>query len=365
MLRVAQVMGKMNGGGVEAVVMNYYRHVDRSRVQFDFVVDSDSQMVPNDEVESMGGRVFLVPPLGRLAAHQRVLRRLFRQEGWQIVHSHRNALSVFPLRAAKAAGVPVRIAHSHSTWGRGELKRNAVKAILRTQANRYPTHRMACTRHAGEWLFGRDAEFKVLYNAIELERFAFDAHVRLCLREQLGIPSDAFVVGNVGRLTFQKNQAFLVDEFARMKGAGDSRLLLVGEGPDMEMLAEKSRALGVADRVHMLGRRQDVDRLYSAMDAFCLPSNYEGLGIVAIEAQVSGVPTLVSTEVPEEAVLSNVVRVLPLSDGVWSNELDRLRASRDAASSRHVDLSPFRSYQIALEAPSLVSYYESAIEETL
>ena len=167
-IRVAQIVGKMNGGGVEAVVMNYYRHIDRSKVQFDFLVDSDSTLIPREEIESLGGRVFEVPPYQHVVEYQRELQRLFKQEGWKIVHSHINALSVFPLRAAKKAGVPVRIAHSHSTSGKGEYAKNTLKAVLKTQSNRYPTHRFACSKFAGEWLFGNAAEFDVVYNAIDL-----------------------------------------------------------------------------------------------------------------------------------------------------------------------------------------------------
>ena len=186
-IRVAQVMGKMLGGGVEAVVMNYYRHIDRSKVQFDFLVDSDSTLVPRDEIESLGGRVFEIPPYQHVIEYQRELQRLFRQEGWRIVHSHINALSVFPLRAAKKAGVPVRIAHSHSTSGKGEHAKNAMKAVLKTQANRYPTHRFACSKYAGEWLFGKGTAFEVMYNAIDLNRFRFNAEVRAQARTDLGL----------------------------------------------------------------------------------------------------------------------------------------------------------------------------------
>lgn len=186
-VRVAQVVGKMVGGGVEAVVMNYYRHIDRSKVQFDFLVDSDSTLVPRDEIESLGGRVFEIPPYQHIAEYQRELQRLFKQEGWKIVHSHINALSVFPLRAAKKAGVPVRIAHSHSTSGRGEYAKNALKAVLKTQSNRYPTHRFACSQFAGEWLFGKAAHFEVVYNAIDLDRFRFNAEARAQARADLGL----------------------------------------------------------------------------------------------------------------------------------------------------------------------------------
>lgn len=184
-IRVAQIVGKMNGGGVEAVVMNYYRHIDRGKVQFDFLVDSDSTLVPRDEIESLGGRVFEIPPYQHVAEYQRELQRLFKQEGWKIVHSHINALSVLPLFAAKKAGVPVRIAHSHSTSGKGEYAKNALKAVLKTQSNRYPTHRFACSGYAGEWLFGKGAEFEVMYNAIDLDRFRFNAEARAQARADL------------------------------------------------------------------------------------------------------------------------------------------------------------------------------------
>lgn len=185
-IRVAQIVGKMNGGGVEAVVMNYYRHIDRSKVQFDFLVDSDSTLIPREEIESLGGRVFEVPPYQHVVEYQHELQRLFKQEGWKIVHSHINALSVFPLRAAKKAGVPVRIAHSHSTSGKGEYAKNTLKAVLKTQSNRYPTHRFACSKFAGEWLFGKAAHFEVVYNAIDLDRFCFNAEARAQARADLG-----------------------------------------------------------------------------------------------------------------------------------------------------------------------------------
>lgn len=230
-IRVAQIVGKMNGGGVEAVVMNYYRHIDRSKVQFDFLVDSDSTLLPREEIESLGGRVFEIPPYQHVIEYQRELHRLFKQEGWKIVHSHINALSVFPLRAAKKAGVPVRIAHSHSTSGKGEYAKNALKSVLKTQSNRYPTHLFACSKFSGEWLFGKAAHFEVVYNAIDLDRFRFNVEARAEARADLGLVGDQFVIGHVGRFTAQKNHAFLIDVFTEVaKRRDDAVLLLVGTG---------------------------------------------------------------------------------------------------------------------------------------
>lgn len=323
LIRVAQVMGKMLGGGVEAVVMNYYRHIDRERVQFDFLVDADSTLVPRGEIESLGGRVFEIPPYQHASAYQRELVRLFRAERWLVVHSHINTLSVFPLRAAKRAGVPVRIAHSHSTAGKGEVAKNMMKAGLKHFSNVYPTHRMACSRYAGEWLFGRGAEFEVLYNAIDLSRFAFNAEARARARADLGLVGGQLAVGHVGRFVPQKNHRFLIGAFAELaRRRPDAVLLLVGSG-EAEVLAESWAAeRGVAGRVRFLGQRDDVDRLYQAFDAFALPSLYEGLGLVGVEAQRAGLPCFLSDSITREVDVTGTVRFLPIEDPVvWADAL--------------------------------------------
>lgn len=297
-IRVAQVMGKMNGGGVEAVVMNYYRHIDRTRVQFDFIVDEDSQLCPQSEIESLGGRVITVPPYQRQPANSRSLEQLFRDEGYRIVHAHLNTLSVFSLRAAKRAGVPVRIAHSHSTWGKGEFGKNVMKAVLHTQINRYPTYRLACSNYAGRWLFGK-TEFSVMHNAIVLDDFDYMPEERKRLRHELGIADSTFVIGHIGRFMKQKNHEFLLQVFAAfLSKHPDSLLLLVGEGELKGHIIEMTRTLGIEDKVCFLGQRDDANKLYSVFDVFCLPSLYEGLGMVGIEAQRSGVPCLFSDQIP-------------------------------------------------------------------
>ncbi|PLS23808.1 glycosyltransferase, partial [Bifidobacterium imperatoris] len=145
-IRVAQVVGRMMGGGVEATVMNHYRHVDHDRVQFDFIVQDDSTVVPAEEIESLGGRVFEIPSYKRLPAYMKACERLFRELRPSIVHSHMNSLSVFPLKAAKDADVPVRIAHSHSTSNPREYAKTAMKMVLRPFSRVYPTHYAACSR---------------------------------------------------------------------------------------------------------------------------------------------------------------------------------------------------------------------------
>ena len=355
MIRVAQVMGYMDGGGVEQVVMNYYRHIDRSRVQFDFIVCEGSGMVPREEIEGLGGRVFMVPGYKRLPSYMAELERLFCEERWLLVHSHVNALSVFPLRAAKRAGVPVRIAHSHSTSGKGEHAKNVMKAVLKRFSNVYPTHRMACSQYAGEWLFGRDADFEILYNAIDLSRFFFNAETRTQTRADLGIADDQFVIGHVGRFMPQKNHRFLIDAFALAAShRSDLVLVLVGSG-EAEAIAESWAAeCGASDRVMFLGQRDDVDRLYQAFDVFALPSLYEGLGIVGVEAQAAGLPCLLSDRITREVDVTGTVRFLPIdAPEVWAEAM----CASETRERVSVNSSEFANYSIGQAAERLTARY--------
>lgn len=361
-IRVAHVIGKMIGGGVEQVVMNYYRHIDYERVQFDFLVDADSTLVPVGEIEALGGRVFTVPPYQHLAAYERELERLFREERWPIVHSHINALSVFPLYAAKRAGVPVRIAHSHSTAGKGETAKNAVKSVLKQFANVYPTHRMACSKYAGEWLFGKGADFEVIYNAIDLSCFSFNAEARARARADLGLVGGQLAVGHVGRFMPQKNHRFLIDAFAELaRLRSDAVLLLVGSG-EAEALAESWAAeRGVADRVRFLGQRADVGRLYQAFDAFALPSLYEGLCLVGVEAQAAGLPCFLSDQITREVDVTGTVRFLPIDNpSAWAAALAEVEPGGRIEAHRE----DFENYDIDCAASKLAARYLELAKET-
>ena len=247
-MRVAQIVGKMENGGVEAVVMNYYRHIDRSKVQFDFYADENSTWIPKDEIESLGGRVYIVPPYQKLHKYISALIKLFKENGYRIVHAHLNTLNIFPLFAAKRAGVPIRICHNHSTAAKGETKKNVLKYTLRPFAKVYATHYAACSKYAGEWLFGKKSvergEVTIFNNAIDLEKFKFDPKVRDEVRKELGLEGK-FVIGHVGRFCYQKNQDFLLDVFQEVyKKNPNAVLLLVGDGKDRKRIEEKAKSLG-------------------------------------------------------------------------------------------------------------------------
>lgn len=327
-IRIAHIVGKWLGGGVEAVVMNYYRNIDKSKIQFDFICDDDSTNIPYEEIKSLGGRVILIPPYQKVFKYQKELIRIFKENNYKIVHSHINTLSVFPLRAAKKAGVPVRIAHSHSTTNKAEWKKNLMKQVLRPFAKVYSTHYMACTEHAGRWLFG-NKEFDnnnvyVLNNAINLDSYKFDKKVRKEIRKELNISDDKFVIGHIGRFVAQKNHTFLIDIFNEVhKENKNALLVLVGQGPLVEEMKNKCKELNISDSVMFLGQRSDANKLYQAFDHFLFPSLYEGLGMVAIEAQCAGLPCLCSTEVPLVAKVTDNIEFLKLADDInlWKQSI--------------------------------------------
>lgn len=356
---VAQIMGKWVGGGVEAVIMNYYRHIDRSKIQFDFICDEDSTNIPYDEIKNLGGHVILCPPYQKLPKYLKFLKNLFREKKYAIVHSNINTLSVFPLYVAKKAGVPVRIAHSHSTSNPKEWKKNLLKNALRPFSKRYATDYFACTEHAGAYQFGKKAveqgKVKIITNAIDIEKFKFDPEARKRLRKEFGFSDEDFVVGNIGRMIPQKNQLFLLDAFNELKKENPNvKLLIIGDGDLRAKIDEKIEKLGLQKDVHIEKYRKDVNKCYSAMDLFAFPSIYEGLGMVAVEAQYSGLPCIISNHVPVDVYLvpERCVKLV-----IEDPNYEELRSLLMRSYNRQV-MIPGATFDIVKAAPELVGIYE-------
>ena len=352
---VAQVMGKWLGNGVESVIMNYYRHLNHSKVQFDFICDEDSTRIPYDEIKKLGGRVFLVPKYQNLPKYLKALEKLFKDNNYRIVHSNISTLSVFPLYAAKKAGVPIRISHSHSTSNPKEWKRNLIKNILRPFSKRYATDYFACSELAGRYLFGNKAfdqgEVKIIHNAIDIEKFKFDEVARKKLRKEFGIKDSTIVIGHVGRFVQQKNHTFLVDVFKEYhKKNPDSKLLLVGSGPLEDEIKKKVERLGLIDSVLFLGQRDDTNKLYSVMDIFCLPSLYEGLGVVGVEAQAAGLPCIFSKDVPIDVMFSKKTVFEERNITLFVKQI-----KLNVIKSKQEDIPTI--YNIAREAKNLENFY--------
>ncbi|QHT61918.1 glycosyltransferase family 1 protein [Paenibacillus lycopersici] len=342
-IKVLHVVGKMHPGGIETLLMNVYRQCDRERFEFHFAVQTDEKAFYDDEIIALGGRLLRQPhPKDGLSAFKRTLAANIQANGpYAAVHSHIFAFSGYVLAIARELGIPVRISHSHNVQSGGRaaaksLKRIAYNAYMRSLIRRNATYMLGCSKAACESLYGancwRDGRVMVFPNAIAVEPYASLPPDRRQLRAKLGLPQgDAPLFAHIGRFAEQKNHAFLIDRFAefakREPGAG---LLLVGDGPKREEIERKVKELGLSEQVAFLGLRSDVPELLGAVDGFVLPSLYEGLGIVLIEAQAAGIPCLVSDAVPEEADLRlGLFAKLKLTDdpAQWVDGFRRLAAS--------------------------------------
>lgn len=317
-IRIAQIMGKMNSGGVESVVMNYYRHIDKTKVQFDFIIDKDSQSIPREEIENMGGKIILVPPYKNIVSYMNTLKNIFKKGNYKIVHSHLNTLSIFPLYAAKIANIPVRIAHSHSTSNKKEWKKNILKNILKPFSKVNATHYFCCSELAGRWLFGdktyNNNEVKLINNAINIEKFIYDENIRNMIRSELNI-EEKLVIGHIGRFVEQKNHTKLIDIFNEIyKINPNTVLLLVGEGPLQKNIKDKVNRLNLTSVVKFLGVRTDVNKIMQGIDVFLLPSLYEGLPVVGVEAQASGNLCILSNNMTKETKILESTKFLSLCD---------------------------------------------------
>ena len=332
MIRVLHIVTYMGRGGLETMIMNYYRHIDRSQIQFDFLVHRDFRADYDDEIEALGGIIYRLPRLVPWSiTYNKSLDAFFASHPeYKIVHVHQDCLSGVILKAAQKQGVPVRIAHSHSSSQDKNLK-YLLKLFYMRQIPRYATQLFACGKEAGDWMF-RGASYRVMNNAVDTKKYIYSPEMRDRMRCQLGISKDAFVVGHVGRFDPVKNHTFLIDVFACLKKKRENAiLLLVGDGVMRVEMEKKVAALGIADHVVFTGVRDDVHHLMQAMDIFVFPSIYEGLGIVAIEAQAAGLPCCVADTLPDEVAITELVQFRSLEDGAdqWAEwVLGRTKESR-------------------------------------
>lgn len=354
-IRIAQMMTDMNYGGVEMVVMNYYRNIDKRKVQFDFFALEGSTIPQKEEIESLGGRVFVVPKYTHLIQYEKALIKLFKENNYKIVHSHMNTLSVFSLFGAKISGVPNRILHNHSTAGKGETKKNIIKYALRPFAKIFPTELCACSNLAGNWIYGKGTKFTVFNNAIDLDKYKYNKDKRNELRKVLELEGKK-VIGHIGRFCYQKNHDFLVDIFKEvLKIEKDAVLLLIGEGELEQEVKDKVKNLGIEDKVLFMGRRADAYRYYQVMDLFLLPSRYEGLPVVGVEAQACGLPCVFSSCVTEEAkLLDTTVYVSGGVEEYVKEVIKGLKVKRKDTSEEMREAG----YDIKEEAGKLLMFYE-------
>lgn len=359
-------MGPVVSGGVDIITMNYFRNIDKNKVQLDFIFDGFFDTKLDEEITINGSKIFKVYPYSKnLLKSMYEIYRVVKDNDYDIVHSHMNSLSVFPLFAAKLGGAKIRIASSHSASSSDEVLKTSFKNILRPLSKIFPTHYAACSDHAARWLFGdscvESGKVKLIKNAIELENFKFSDEVRQLKRKELGI-EDNFVLGHIGRFAVQKNHQFLLKILEEIVSKNDKTILvLVGEGAEKIHIEKLVKEKNLMDNVLFLGLREDVPELMQAFDVFVFPSLYEGLGNVITEAQAASTQSIVSEAIPDEIKLTEYVDTLSLNDSVevWSSKI----MSYSAGYSRRntfLDLSE-NGYEIKMAAKELEAYYNEIL----
>ena len=330
-IRVLHAVSSMEMGGIQAYVMNLYRAIDKEKVQFDFVKHIEHKGVFEHEITQMGGKIYRCPQYTgkNHFAYCKWWDSFFKEHPeYHVIHGHVRSTAAIYLRIAKKHGL-VTIAHSHST-SNGSGISAIVKAMLQLPIRRTADYLFACSDKAGKWLYGEKAtkqpNYRMIPNGVDLKRFAFCERKRRQMRQEIGIAEDTFVLGHIGRITVPKNHQFLVDLFAEYyKENPNSKLLLVGDGELFETVQQQCTQLGIRDAVIMVGSKTNTEDYYQVMDVFVFPSLWEGLGIVAIEAQANGLTCLVSENVPKEAILTENTKALSLqSKDAWMDELKKV-----------------------------------------
>ena len=363
MLRVLHSVSNMARAGIETMLMNYYRNMDLSRIQFDFLANKPAPGEYDEEIRGMGGRVFVSPGLSplRYPRYRRFMADLLHGDpDIGIVHAHNEAMGYYALQSAKDAGIRVRIAHAHNTRIIRDYK-YPLKMVCKLLLPGAATDYWSCGRDAGIYYYGEkrwnDSGF-ILHNAIDVQRFAFQREVRERQRRLYGL-ENCFVIGHVGRFNVQKNHTRLLDVFAEIaKRDSDARLVLIGVGELEQSVQEKARAIGVQEKTLFLGQMADVSEWYQAMDCFVMPSLFEGLPVVGIEAQAAGLPCVFSDRVTDEVLLSSKARRLPLraDDAEWAGEIMAARLP-EAERIQGADIVRQAGYDIHTEARKLQETY--------
>ncbi len=361
-IKVLQVVNIMDRAGLETMLMNYYRNIDLEKVQFDFLTHRDIAGAYDSEIKEKGGKVFHAP---RLVPKNYIkyfiwMKKFFKENKYDIVHSHIDTMSFFPLLAAKLSGIKVRIAHSHSSKLDFDIKlpiKFIAKLLLPFVSNVY----FACGEKAGKFLF-KNRKFEIVRNACDTDLFKYDESKRKIVRKNLKL-NDKVVIGHVGRYNYIKNQLFILDIFNEyLKLNSNSHLILIGKGPNEMKIREKIVKLNLKSKVTLLIDRNDVNDLYQAMDVFVMPSLFEGLPLVAVEAQINGLRCIVSDNISKEVMLTQNISMLSLKKDAltWANEIYKSNLERNTLALKEITNN---GYDIKNEAKELLAKYKKYLDK--
>lgn len=368
MLRVAIVGGKIHSGGKKNLIMEYYRHIDRSKIQFDFICDSDSNSIPDDEIHELGGRVYRIRPYQNIFGNIYDMYNIFKTNKYDVVHAWNSTLNIFPMVLAKRAGINVRISESLSMANMYEFK-TYIKYMLKPFSHIGANYYMACGKDCGIFQFGeksfKEGEIAIFKTVIDASIHSFNLKLRNLTRQKFGW-NDNVVYGFIGRYMPQKNPLFLIDIFNEiLKRQPKAKLVLIGYGQLEMVMNKKIEKYGIKDQVENFGRREDVNQFYNAFDAFLLPSLYEGLPVVGLESQAYGLPIFFSTEITPEAAACNLAHYISLSETAseWAEKIIPIVMNNLNMRCSHIDDIVNSGFDSHSESLRMQNFYFDAIKE--
>ncbi|MBP5634104.1 glycosyltransferase [Candidatus Saccharibacteria bacterium] len=359
--KILHILGGLDHGGAEAYLVNSLRNIDHSKYEFGVVTfmppREGDKYAYEDELKAMGVKLYRVTDtrFKNPRKFEADIAKIVKDGNYGIVHSHIDFMSALSLTGAKKGGAKVRIAHSHNTNNTkiNSKKMRLISAVLRKKLNRVATVRVACGEAAGEFLFGKGKPFTVIHNGIDLNRFRFNANTRHKMREKCGFDDDAIILLNIGRLEAQKNQEHLIDIFGDYsRKHKNAYLMILGDGSLRKTLEDKIAGERLGEKVLLMPPQSDTERYYAMADIFMLPSLFEGVPTVGIEAQASGLKCLFSDKVPAETKLIDSTEFIPL-DGDW---LGAMKPAEDRGAA--VKDSRVKAYDIKETVKKLEEVYD-------
>lgn len=359
-MKILHIYTSLDGGGVERFLLNYYKHMDRSKYQFDIVVPGFEIGILEEEFNKLGANIYHVPRFSsNKIKHVKDVIRIIKNGNYDIAHTH-GYKSILALLLTFIIGIKIRIVHSHMAFENETFLRRIIRLIVTFFSKRLSNVMWSCGIDAGNWLFGKNSyekgEFKVIHNAVETSNFLYNPKIRDKYRKELGILDTDFVVGNVARLSEQKNQKFLLEIFSNLSSNKEIKLFIVGSGELEEELKNLVRDMKLTN-VKFLGSRNDVPNLLMVFDLFILPSKYEGLPVSLIESQASGLYAISSNSITQEVNITNLIKYINLKSGpeIWAKEIINFSKNRPQRETENFLAGTV--YDIELQAKELEILY--------
>lgn len=352
-IRILQCVSNMDRAGIETMLMNYYRNIDKEKIQFDFLVNKSKKGAYDEEINQLGGKIYVSPGLKPFtySKYLNYLRVLNLKNNYKIIHCQNEVMGYYALKAAKEINIPIRISHSHNTTIPSDYK-FPIKLYCKSQIEKYANVNVACGKDAGNFLFRNN--FKIIKNAIDTDKFIYNTDTRKRIRKNFDI-ENKFVIGHVGRFEKQKNHKFILKLIKKINIKSNNYIfILVGDGKYFNKFKNKVNKMGLSKNVIFTGNIPNVNEMYSAFDAFILPSKHEGLPVVGIEAQTCDLICFFSNRVTREIKILDSTKFLKLNSNLWVEELLKLKMRK--RKNRKEDVIK-DGYDIKAESKKLTDWY--------